>query len=539
MKSSRGHHALIALALVVVGLAVVGSLLRSSRATTGFSDHARPNILVIQFDDAVFSDLHQNLQTKTGAGPVLPNITSLLIHRGVTFRNYYVSVPLCCPSRTALLTGRYARNNGVLDNAGRHGGFRAFRRHDYRDNVAVWLRKAGYWTIHIGKFLNGYDSRPATVPPGWSDWQTLANDPASGLYYGYFFNDNGQISKRYGNPRYCRRYSPGCPYKAESPRNYVTDVLNRRALRAISSAPRKKPFYLQFDVTAPHVDERDSIGPKPPQRYAHLLDGARAPRPPGFNRRNIGGKPSFLRHLDSLTPGEIRGIDYRYRARMESERAVDDGVGRLLSLLRRQGRLSSTYIFLISDNGWFQGEHRIAASKFLPYEPSVRMPLVVRGPGLPRQRSSRALAANIDLAPTFLQIAHARPSRSVDGRSLLGYARSPGRQSRRPILLEGFTRGKAVQPGKGSTGAPIVSYEAIRIGPYKYIRYGNGEIELYDLIRDPYELRSLARNPRFQKVAAWLEGHLKRLIKCSGPSCRRPIGPVPKPLASVPPPTNP
>ena len=522
--------------IIVVGLAFVGSLVGSGPATTHFrvASRKRPNIVVIQFDDAVFSDLYQTQHTSKGVAPVLANITKQLVDRGVTFRNYYVSVPLCCPSRAALLTGRYARNNGVLGNGGRHGGYRAFRRYDYRHNVAVWLQRAGYWTIHIGKFLNGYDSRPATVPPGWSDWHTLANDPSTAIYYGNFFNDNGQISKRYGNPSYCRRESPSCPYRAENPRNYVTDVLTRKALGAIRSAPRRKPFYLQLDVTAPHDDERKPRAAEPSQRYAHLLDGAAAPRVPGFNELNISDKPSFLRHRELLSSGQISGIDYRYQARMESERAVDDGVGRLLTLLRRQGSLSNTYVYLISDNGWFQGEHRIAASKFLPYEPSSRMPLVVRGPGIPWHRSSRALTANIDLAPTFLQIAHAWPSRSVDGRSLLGYARHPGRQSRRPILLEGFTRGKAIQPGRGSTGAPIVSYEAIRIGAYKYIHYGNGETELYDLNHDPYELRSLGRDARYKKVAAWLAAHLKKLTGCSGASCRRPIGQVPKPRSSVP-----
>jgi N-acetylglucosamine-6-sulfatase len=521
--------------VIVVALGLVGSLIGSGNATPRLAGDRRPNIVVIQFDDAVLSDLYRTLHTASGNAPVLPNISKLLIQRGVTFRNYYVSVPLCCPSRTALLTGRYARNNGVLGNGGRHGGFRAFRHHDYRDNVAVWLQRAGYWTAHVGKFLNGYDSRYARIPPGWSDWQTLANDPSTAVYYGYFFNSNGRISKRYGSLSYCKKFAQNCPFQPEAPGNYVTDVLSRKALNATRIAPRNKPLYLQLDVTAPHVDELSPSGPDPPQRYLHLLDGARAPRVPGFNEPNLSDKPSFLRHQPLLDSQQIHKIDHRYQARLESERAVDDGVGRLLSLLQRQGRLSNTYIFLTSDNGFFQGEHRFAQSKFLPYEPSSRMPLVVRGPGVPRLRSSRALTANIDLAPTFLRIAHARPSRSVDGRSLLGYARHPDRQSRRPILLEGFTRGKPVQPGRSAGSAPFASYKAIRIGPYKYIRYGDGQTELYNLTHDPYELNSLAWDPRYTDVAAWVAAHLRRLIRCGGASCRRPIGPVPKPRASDPP----
>ncbi|MDQ2939519.1 MAG: sulfatase-like hydrolase/transferase, partial [Actinomycetota bacterium] len=275
MPSGVASAALVLVALVGVAILV---------SSCGSSPSQPPSIVVIQLDDQVFSDLYATYRSGTGPMvPVLPNTRRLMIERGVTFRSYYVSVPVCCPSRAALLTGRYARNNGVLTNVGSSGGYTAYRQHDLKSNVAVWLQRAGYRTIHVGKFLNGYSSRPPAVPPGWSDWQTLANDPATSIYYGYRFNDNGRISKRYGDPRYRVFDSPGCPGPSSTRCNYVTDVLTAKALQALKDTPRARPFYLQLDYTAPHTDDHGPIGPPPPPRYLGSLAGIRAPRAPDFN----------------------------------------------------------------------------------------------------------------------------------------------------------------------------------------------------------------------------------------------------------------
>jgi N-acetylglucosamine-6-sulfatase len=494
----------------------------------GSNGAAKPSIVLIQLDDQDLYDLGATFPDRSGGRTrVLPNMDELR-STGVAFMHYYVSEPVCCPSRAALLTGRYAHNNRVLTNVGARGGFTAYRRHDLRDNLAVWLQRAGYRTIHVGKFLNGYHSRPPAVPPGWSDWQTLSSDPSTAYYYGYRFNDNGRVTHRYGNRSYKPADPAGCPHRAPRPCNYVTDVLTAKALQALRSTPSGSPFYLQLDYTAPHVDDPGPIGPPPPPRYQGSLAGIRAPRTPDFNEADVSDKPSFVRERPRMTRSYIGRVDIRFERRLESERAVDDGVGAIEAALDRLGRLPNTYVVLTSDNGYFQGEHRFGTGKFLAYETANHMPLAISGPGIPANGKSDALSANIDLAPTLLQIAGARATRSLDGRSLLPFAQDPAMQNRRALLLEDFANGGG--GSRESSSRFPHAYTGIRVGPYKYVRYSSGERELYDLDRDPYELRSLAADPRYRRVMSWLQAHLRTLARCSGASCRKAPGPIPRPL---------
>ncbi len=499
----------------------------------GSNPAQRPSIVLIQLDDQDLYDLAATYRGDSGRRiSVLPNIHRML-GAGVSFSRYYVSVPVCCPSRAALLTGRYARNNGVFTNIGAIGGFAAYRRHDLHSNLAVWLQRAGYRTIHIGKFLNGYSSRPPAVPPGWSDWQTLATDPSTSFYYGYRFNSNGRLTRRYGDRSYRTVDSVRCPHRSSQPCDYVTDVLTSKALRALQASAADRPFYMQVDYTAPHVDDNGPIGPPPPPRYLHTLAGVKAPRGPDFNESDVSDKPTYVRRNPQLSPADIRRVDFRYEARLESERAVDDGLGAIIRLLQRLGRLPNTYLFLTSDNGYFQGEHRFDTGKFLPYETADHMPLVVRGPGVPAGQHSDALSANVDLAPTFLQIAGGHPNRPLDGQSLLPFALNPALRTRRAVLLEDFTNAPAQNAGRsaGQASSRVPhAYSGIRVGPYKFIQYASGERELYDLDRDPYEVQSLAADPRYRGIVAWLAARLKRLAVCSGAPCRQPLGPIPQPL---------
>jgi N-acetylglucosamine-6-sulfatase len=381
----------------------------------------RPNVIVIQTDDQSTPTTWQTFFDVTSGThiPVMPNTITQLAGGGMNFTRYYVPDPLCCPSRASMLSGSYAKNNGVKGNGPNGGGYGQFINSDIgNENLAVWLQRAGYRTIHIGKFLNFYGeppvSQPSDRPPGWTDWETLVGEQSTHLFYGYTLTDNGTINGPFGDETYAIKDDPGCPTApASGTCNYQTDVLTQRAVDQINaSAASAQPFFLSLDYVAPHGDFRNPSGPEPAPRHYGTLDSLPLPKPPGFNEGNVNDKPSFIRFGPLLTPIEIRRIKIEYRKEVESLRAVDDGVGAIMHTLALTGQLDNTYVFFTSDNGFFQGEHRLQRSKFLPYEPSVRVPLFVRGPGIEPGSRSGELVANIDLAPWVRRGRRSRRPRS-------------------------------------------------------------------------------------------------------------------------------
>jgi arylsulfatase A-like enzyme len=190
---------------------------------------------------------------------------------------------------------------------------------------------------------------------------------------------------------------------------------------------------------------------------------------------------------------------------------VDQGVKQIVDELERAGELENTLLIFTSDNGYLIGEHRIRESKVLPYEPSIRVPLLMRGPGIPRGARREQLVWNGDLAPTILDAAGARAAWEPDGMSLLPFARDAGARSGRAVLLEG-------PPTRRTGAAP--TFTGLRTPDHLYVEYLTGERELYDLRRDPYELRNLAGLPRAATVERSLAERLTRLRDCAGTSCR-------------------
>jgi arylsulfatase A-like enzyme len=507
---------------------------------------SRPNIVVIQTDDQTLGDLYATYTDPlTGAlTAAMPNTLTLLAGGGITFNRYYVSNPLCCPSRTTLLTGRYSHNNGVLTNFFPSGGFYKL---DLQNNLAVWLSNAGYKTSHVGKFLNQYgDNDPTQVPPGWDDWHTVIGDAR--LFYGYKTNDNGTVSDPHGTydeatKSYPEIDSPGCPDNPPPLQecNYLTDHITQDATDAINKY-QANPFYLQVDYTTPHGDIVTPGGPEPAPRYAGTFPGAKVPRLPNFNEFDMTDKPAFVRHNPRLGFGKIDYVNRRYENRLEALRSVDDGVAKIVNELAVTNTLANTYIVFISDNGFFQGEHRFDSAKFLAYEPSTHLPLVIRGPGIVPNTHSGAVVGNVDLAPTFLQWTGASATATTDGRSLVPFTADPAKRTLTPILLEGFTgKGEEETPirlarrrashATASIAASPRDYEGVRIGRYKYIQYRSGAKELYDLKLDPYELHSRHIDPRYREVKRYLSLVLARMQHCVAQTCKRPVQvKVPKPL---------
>jgi N-acetylglucosamine-6-sulfatase len=523
----------LAAAIAGAALAAAASISTpAGEATAG----ARPNVVVIQTDDQALAWLYATQQTAGGTVAAMPNTLGLIAAEGVTFSRSYASNPLCCPSRATLLTGAYAHNHGVLGNGPVAGGYMAL---DKLDNLALWLQGAGYRTIHVGKFLNYYGeppfSDPHEVPPGWSRWETLTGENSTHYFYGYRLNVDGAVSDPYGDLAYSQKDPASCP-GAPPPSGclYQSDELTRRAVQQVAESAPGGPFFLSLDYVAPHGDYPPPDGPEPATRHDGSWAAVPLPRPPGFDERDVSDKPRWIRRAPRLSRDLIARTQTEWQNEIESLRAVDDGVAAVVEALRASGELDSTYVLFTSDNGFFSGEHRIHRAKFLPYEPSARVPLLVRGPGVPRGARSAELVANVDLAPTILELAGAAATTPVDGRSLLRFARDPRLRSRRPLLLEAFTKSTETATARGgpataSISAPVRDYQAIRAGRYKYVRYAGGAKELYDLRRDPFELHSLARERRYLRVRRFLSRRLARLRLCRGAACRRPLAEVPRP----------
>ena len=497
----RRHPRLLLLVLALAALACALALpsLRPERAPAAFE---RPSVVVIMTDDQTYQDM-----------AALPQTRQLIGAAGARFSRSYVSTPLCCPSRATYLTGQYGHNDGVLNNTPPHGGVEAL---NAQHTLPVWLRAAGYRTSHIGKYLNGYGLRhKPDIPPGWSDWHGTV-DKSTYQMYGYKMFENGTVHQ-YGN------------FDVEDPALYQTDVLRQKAVESIEATGPDVPLFLSLMFVAPHGEvETPGSTTQPYVRPAprHVGDFGRLREPRSFRgERDISDKPSYIRRLRRSNTSTASRVRADFRSRRESLLAVDDAVAAVVAALERTGRLASTYVLFTSDNGFFQGEHRIVKGKYLAYDPSSHVPLLIRGPGIAPGTVSGELVANIDLAPTLLDATGAVADAPVDGRSILPFARNPRLRTRRPVLHEGLVPGDIDRDGAPRTHR-VPRYRAIRTGRYLYVEWQGGARELYDRARDPGETHSRHRDRRYRRVRRSLHRELRRLRTCAGAACGLPVGPL-------------
>ncbi len=467
-----------------IGLVLLAVILNGSSENT-LSETAgadRPNIIFILTDD---------LDAQSMA--FMPKLKTLLSDQGVSFSNFFVSFSLCCPSRATILRGQYGHNTQILANGPPDGGFEKFRSLGHENStIATWLQEAGYRTVLLGKYLNGYPDRgnPTYVPPGWSEWYGVLR----GHYFNYQINENGRIVS-YGS----------------RPQDYETDVLARKTIDFIQrTAKEGKPFFVYLAPFAPHSPAT------PAPRHQDLFPNVKAPRTPNFNEEDVSDKPAYIRNRPPLTEKEIAKIDEQHRKRLQSLQAVDEAIEALIEALEAVGQLDNTYIFFTTDNGFHLGNHRLATGKVAPYEEDIRVPLIVRGPGVPAGRTVEHLTGNVDLAPTWAELAGVKAPDFVDGRSLvplLGSNPPSADNLRQAFLLENGNLDRRSQ------GLAIPPYRAIRTEDYLYVEYNTGERELYDLNKDPYQLQNLSAtaDPNLLKQ---LSSRLAELRSCAAASCR-------------------
>jgi N-acetylglucosamine-6-sulfatase len=445
----------------------------------------RPNVIVLMTDDQTVESMR-----------AMKNVDRLLAKPGATFMQSIVTFPLCCPSRATFLTGQYAHNHRVLSNVPPTGGYEKL---DHSTTLPVWLRRGGYHTVHIGKHLNGYGvARPKEVPPGWSEWYGSI-DPSTYRYVDFTLNENGRLV------RYQRRV------------NYQTDVYSRKAVEVIRRrAPRRTPFFLFVGFTAPHsggpreLDDPPALKtPAPAPRHRDRFLFEPLPTLPDFNEEDVRDKPLVVRRRPVLNGVQVGALTEAYQQQLESLLAVDEAVARIVAALRQAGDLQKTLIVFTSDNGYFYGQHRIPSGKVYVYEPAIRVPLIMRGPGIARGAKITELVANIDLAPTIADVANVTPLRIVDGRSLLPMLQRGVKPAPRSFLIE-----------SPPSDVPRQVFTAIRTPQHLYASYASGDQELYDLATDPYELTSLHRDPTHAPLVAELSLRLEQLRRCAGAACR-------------------
>ncbi|HEY7151433.1 MAG TPA: sulfatase [Solirubrobacterales bacterium] len=474
----------------------------------------RPNIVLIQTDDQTYRQFSRQ---------VMPNTKRLLANHGTTFRDYIATTAQCCPSRASLLTGQYAHNDGVTSNG---VGYRGLV--DKGSVLPVWLQQAGYLTLHVGKFMNGYQQfadPPSLVPPGWDQWYSFLG---GSRYYNYDLYVNGAVSHR-----------------GDRATANATRVANRKAVQLVRNwASEAVPIYLQLDEPSPHIaSQRDPFGqcahaPMPERRDEGAYRHAPLPKPPSFNERDMRDKPAFLRPAPRLARSEVNHVRKRWRCAIASLKGVDRGVAQVYRALKRAKLLRRTVFVFISDNGQFFGEHRIEKGKVLPYREALHLPLVIKAPKryLGGQRAVRSVArpvANVDLAPTILSFAHAEPCppsgscRTLDGRSLVPLlTRSEHWPKDRGLLTE------YNDPHPGGRYATC-RFDGVVTGRSIYVQHpsvvdsasgqcvASDEVERYDLKRDPFELHNLcfagkAANCPVNSSQSELESRLDRLRHCAG-----------------------
>jgi N-acetylglucosamine-6-sulfatase len=480
-----------------------------------------PNVVLILADDLAFEDVNP------GTLEHMPNLEALM-EGGTTFENAFATNSLCCPSRATILRGQYTHNHGILHNQPPLGGAERFRLSGGdASTMATWVEGRGYNTAFFGKYMNGYAG--TYIPPGWDEWRAV-----SGNFLSDDLSENGNIVS----------------YDAD--RYHLDDVLSEKASDYISRTAGAdppfftvdRPFLMWIGTKAPHQPAT------PAARHRDAYPDVELPEPPNFDEKDVSDKPDWIGDNPPLSAEQKRYMEELHRKRLQSMLAVDDMIGDLIGALRKSGKLDNTYIVFTSDNGFHLGQHRLSAGKWTAYEEDIRIPLVVRGPGVPEGEALRHVVLTNDLAPTFADLAGVEAPPFVDGRSLkplLEEEPTPLEDWRKRFLIEAVAeRGDVSTPLLDEsevtpvlTGDPLPNdwrrssaksakvseawgrpwMKALRTNNYLYVEYKTGEHELYDLRKDPYELHNMyATAP--PEITQRLEAQLDALRKCSAEECR-------------------
>lgn len=440
----KKQFAFVLLIVVIIVLATI------SKGYAKKEDASRLNVILIVTDDQWYDS--------TWAMPITQE---KLWDRSTVFTNAYVTTPQCCPSRASMLTGQYGHTSGVLRNNPPYGGYSSF---NAEESLAVWLDRAGYQTMMLGKYLVGYTGD--SVPAGWDMWSAFVQPG----YYRFSLTD-GAVTTNY-----------------EGTGIYSTDLLVDQGINFIRNN-QDDPFFLQLVLYAPHGNRF----PKIPEQDSTAFEGYTLVTP-NFNELDVSDKPAYIQQAPLLDEAFVHAQTLE---ELRTLPAADRAIGKLITELETLDLMESTIIIFLSDNGQLRGSHRVL-DKFVPYEEAVHVPFSIY---LPEAAAgiNDSLVLNIDIAPTVLSATgvNAPSEWQFDGKDLT------------PILLEKKDRVRTwffIEQLIDGWSRP--SFWGIHTEDSVYWEYSTGEREFYDLTADPYQLENLYDDPTYSKQRSKLEPRL-------------------------------
>ncbi|OQV10930.1 hypothetical protein CLAIMM_14849 isoform 1 [Cladophialophora immunda] len=421
----------------------------------------------------------------------MPFLKQHLGDHGTSFRRHYCTVALCCPSRVSMWTGKAAHNTNITDLHPPWGGYPKFVSQGFNDAyLPLWLQEAGYDTYYVGKLFNAQSTSNYNKPhaAGWTGSDFLL-DPFTYEYY---------------NATFQRNKEPPVSYQG----GYSTDVLAEKALGFLDDALKTdRPFFLTIAPTAPHSnvhisnDTAEQSMPRPATRHRHLFQDAKVPRAPNFNPDASSGA-SWILTLAKQNQSNIDYNDEWYRNRLRALQAVDEMIDGVVDRLEQADMLENTYLFFSTDNGYSIGQHRRQPGKQCAFEEDINIPLIVRGPGVPKGHRTEIVTSHVDLAPTFLSLADVPEAEmtkyELDGSTIplhsldLVHSERPWPQEHVNVEMWGIIMSEGRY---GYVLYPNHTYKALRVVgdgyDLLYTVWCRNEHELYDMTVDPWQMENI------------------------------------------------